>query len=74
MKYYVEIPIAGSIGAEVEAECKEDAIEKVMEMDWNIEFKSESGEVDLNEIDQYHRIVSGNVCHVPCWEAYAEES
>ena len=55
-KYGVELPIAGYIYLEVEADNKEDAIEKALLTQWQDE--------DIMELDSYKRLASGNVMHV----------
>jgi len=64
-KYYVQIPIAGHLSFEVEAECKEQAIELAFELD------SSAGELSYDELSSFN---SGNVCHCPSpWKATATE-
>lgn len=66
-KYSVDIPIAGYIYAEIEANSKEEAKEKAFELDWNIDFKSKDG-ASLEELDVYDKIIEGNICHLWCRE------
>lgn len=64
-KYGVYVPLAGYVYKEVEAENKQDAIDKV--------FKEGYEESDIVETDIYEKIVEGNICYVNTTEAYAEE-
>jgi len=52
-KYGVEIPIAGYIYLEVEAESKKDAIDKAMIVGWKDE--------DIIELECYKALSEGNV-------------
>jgi hypothetical protein len=63
-KYYVEVPVAGYMGIEVEAESEEEAIENALSLDWNDE--------DIMELDKYEKLMEGNVCHV--WHSRATAS
>lgn len=62
-KYGVEIPIAGYIYFEVEASSKEEAAEKALQMSWTDE--------DIQELDSYERLVSGNVAHITRYTVHA---
>lgn len=55
-KYGLEIPIAGYVYLEIEADSEEEAIEKAFEQGWEQD--------DIQEIDMYEQIVEGNICHV----------
>lgn len=65
MKYEVDIPIAGFIYVEVEAESKKEAIELAMNMEWNDD--------DIQELDKYEKLVEGNVCYTYHSKATARE-
>ena len=69
------MPFAGVINAVVEAESEEDAIEKVLQSDVNIDLKEgdTNNGVEVEEWELYKRTVEGNVCYTPLWEAEAEE-
>ena len=55
-KYGVELPIAGWIYLEVNAESEEDAIEKALETPWEDD--------DVQELCTYKKLMTGNVIHV----------
>lgn len=55
-KYGVELPIAGWIYLEVNAESEEDAIEKALETPWKDD--------DVQELCAYKKLMTGNVVHV----------
>jgi hypothetical protein len=58
-EYWVRIPLAGIIAVNVEAENEEEA---------------EKNNVELDELDQYEEIVSGNVLHAPLNEVEIDEA
>lgn len=60
-KYGVQIPIAGSIYIEVEAENETEAAEVAWEA--INEKGEEAGELEWESLDT---IAEGNVCHAPC--------
>jgi len=64
-RFAVEIPIAGYVRIEVEAENEEDAIEKA----FDIGYKNE----DIQEMEMFEKLVEGNVCHTYHTRASAEE-
>jgi hypothetical protein len=64
-KYGVEIPIAGYVYIEVEAENKEEAIEIALETEWSND--------DIEELDTYNKLVEGNVCYTYHTRATARE-
>jgi len=76
-QYYVQIPIAGIIAASVQADNEEQATEKVQSLEWIVDFKSSStdeGEIlELEELDQYEEIVTGNVFHGPLNKIYVQK-
>ena len=55
-KYGVELPIAGWIYLEVNAESEEDAIKKALETSWKDD--------DVQELCTYKKLMTGNVVHV----------
>jgi len=61
--YYVEIPIVLKLMVSIEAESREDAREKVLNSDINIDINDEKKEFESidYEWDIYERIVQGNV-------------
>lgn len=65
MKYIVTLPIVGYATVEVEASSEKDAVKKALDTDWD----------QMEIIEEYvaERVCSGNVCHHPCMEAYAEK-
>ena len=67
-KFAVEIPIAGSLYLEVEAENAEEALEVAWE---EINNDGESAGELMWEF--YEKIVEGNVCHVGCSEIAVDE-
>ena len=73
-EYWVRIPLAGSIAINVEAESEEEAKEKAFSSDWNISIESEKNSVELEGLDLYESIVTGNVLHAPLNEVEIEES
>jgi hypothetical protein len=64
-KFGVSVPIAGYVYIEVEAENKNEAIEKVFEQGYK--------EDDIQEMDMYEKIVEGNICNVWHNEVEVEE-
>lgn len=63
-KYGVSIPIAGYIYKEVEADSKQEAIDKAFEEGYEDE--------DIVELDMYDKLVEGNVCYTYHTKAYAD--
>lgn len=68
-KFFVEIPIAGSITIEVEAESKDDAKEAA----WTRIHENAGEPEDIGEItwEYLNAISTGNVSHAPCNEISA---
>lgn len=64
-KYGVELPIAGWIYLEIEAESQKDAIERALETSW--------GDDDIQELDAYRELVTGHVVQVFRYKAFARE-
>lgn len=64
-KYRVDVPIAGYVSIEVEAESREDAINKALEKGYT--------EDEIMEIDMYDKLVEGNVCYTYHYKAEATE-
>lgn len=64
-KYGVYVPVAGYIYKEVEAESKEEALDKVFDEGYEDD--------DIQEMEMYDKVVEGNVCHLYQSYAYAEE-
>ena len=64
--YYVQLPVVGIIGFEIEAESEEDAIEKALNSD---QITSDNFE----EWDVVESVCKGNVCYAPLFDAEAEE-
>lgn len=54
-KYGVSIPVAGYVYKEVEAESKEEALEKAFDEGYNDD--------EIAELDMYDVLVEGNVCY-----------
>jgi hypothetical protein len=73
-EYWVRIPLAGIIAVNVEAENEEEAQQKAFSSEWNVSIESEKNNVELDEIDQYEEIVSGNVLHAPLNEVEIDEA
>lgn len=65
MSYLVTLPIVGYASVEVEASSPKEAIQKALDTDWD----------QLDVIEEYvtDKVMSGNVSHHPCTEAYAEK-
>lgn len=55
-KYGVELPLAGYVYLEVEADSKEEAIEAALQVQWTDE--------DIIELDTYETLCEGNVMRV----------
>lgn len=74
-EYWVSLPIAGVLSINIEsATSEEDAINQALAQDWNIDFKQGAGaDMELNELEAYDKLITGNVVHVSLWEAEAEE-
>ena len=73
--YNVELPLVGSLLLQVEADNAEQAIDKAIEIPWRLEMGKEGRDngVELGETFETPRQPNrGNVCHIPCQEAYAE--
>jgi len=73
-EYWVTIPIAGVIAVNVKADSEDEAKEKAMHEEWNVNLTSANGNAELQELDQYEALVTGNVMHVPQWEIDVEEA
>ena len=69
-KYLVTMPLVGYSYVTVEAEDKEEALEKAYEIccDWD-----ENEDVECGEFYGIERVVEGNVCSHPQWRAEVEE-
>ena len=67
--YIVEIPIAGAMSTEVEADSPEAALEKA----WD-KYNEEGPEAFDVEWEAHKRLTSGNVLHAPVNEESAWES
>lgn len=67
-KYYVTLPIAGSIVTYVEADSPEDAIDKAVGPDHEIT----EDELNQAEWEYMRQIVKGNVCYASPSTAEAE--
>lgn len=74
-KFYVEVPFAGYVSVEVEADSAEGAIDKAIEeaCHLNISPSKDGIGVEIMEWDVLHDIVRGNVCYAPRSHASAEE-
>lgn len=64
-KFAVSIPIAGYVYKEVEAESKEEALEKAFDEGYKDD--------EIAELDMYDVLVKGNVCYTYHTKAYVEE-
>lgn len=64
-KYGVSIPIAGYVYKEVEAETKEEALEKAFDEGFEDD--------EIAELDMYDKLIEGNICYTYNTSAYAEE-
>lgn len=64
-KFVVNIPIAGYVYKEVEAESKEEALEKAFDEGYKDD--------EIAELDMYDVLVEGNVCYTYHTKAYVEE-
>lgn len=64
-KYGVSIPIAGYVYKEVEAESKEEALEKAFDEGYKDD--------EIAELDMYVALVEGNICYTYHTKAYVEE-
>lgn len=64
-KYGVSIPIAGYVYKEIEAESKEEALEKAFDEGYKDD--------EIAELDMYDVLVEGNVCYTYNTKAYVEE-
>ncbi len=64
-EYGVELPIAGWIYLEVEAESEEDAIEKALIIPWDDD--------DVQELCTYRELVAGHVVRVPRYKTFARK-
>lgn len=65
-KFYVELPVMGKVGMEVEADSAEEAIERAFDVD-----PTDDNVADL-EWETCKWVVQGNVFSGPLSEAYAE--
>jgi len=64
-KYVVDIPIAGYVSLEIEADSKEEAIDKAFAQGFEDE--------DIMELEMYEHITEGNVCSAPLNDLHIEE-
>ena len=64
-KYGVSIPIAGYVYKEVEADSKEEALEKAFDEGYKDD--------EIAELDMYDVLVEGNVCYTYQTKTYVEE-
>ena len=64
-KYGVNIPVAGYVYKEVEAESKEEALEKAFDEGYKDD--------EIAELDMYDVLVEGNVCYTYHTEVEVEE-
>lgn len=64
-KYGVSIPVAGYVYKEVEAESKEEALEKVYDEGYKDD--------EIAELDMYDVLVEGNVCYTYHTKVEVEE-
>lgn len=64
-KYGVSIPIAGYVYKEIEAESKEEALEKAFDEGYKDD--------EIVELDMYDALVEGNVCYTYHTKADVEE-
>lgn len=64
-RYMVEIPIAGIVSVEVDADSEESAIDRALQIPFSVEIDSRGAGLELDEIDVYREICTGNVLHVP---------
>lgn len=80
--FHVDLPMAGIIGVDVEAETEKEAIEKAMKIPWRLTIYTLSIYTDKDykgpypeivEVDVFKRLCEGNVCRAPLHEASAEE-
>lgn len=72
-QYAVTLPVAGSVIVFVEAENKEEAIDKALgEQNWRV-VGSENTEAGGEWVSERY-LLRGNVSRLPCSEAYVEES
>ena len=74
-KYYVEIPVTMKLMVSVEAETKEEAVEKIFEGDISLETSYDGnkfGFVDI-EWEIHEKVVEGNVYHGVINEIYVQE-
>lgn len=68
MWFDVEVPVAGYVTVEVEANSPKEAIEKAMEKEFPVE-----GLNEITDLEKYEKLVEGNVFYAPCSEARASE-
>lgn len=64
--YYVQLPIVGIVGFEIEADSEENAISKALCSD-------QVTTDNFQEWDAVENVCNGNVCHAPLFDAEAEE-
>lgn len=64
-KYGISIPVAGYVYKEVEAESKEEALEKAFDEGYKDD--------EIAELDMYDVLVEGNVCYTYHTEVEVEE-
>ena len=76
-KHYVDIPIAGYISVEVETDSpsEKEAIQEALAADWgNCTFEIGNEKIELCEIEQYEKLVEGNVCYTYHYDAEVTET
>lgn len=64
MKYFVTLPVAGQVSFVIEAADADSAIKEALTK------TIESGDL---EIDSMEKLLDGNACNAPCFEAEAVE-
>lgn len=71
--YWVEVPFAGKLSFEIEADDEEAAIEAAMNIPVTSDFQgTKENPLADYEWETLESIVSGNVCYAPLREASAE--
>lgn len=61
--YTVQLPIAGVVTVEVEADSDQEAIQAALSSGWTTD--------DIDECDAYEYLVKGNIVYAPIWQARA---
>jgi hypothetical protein len=70
--FEVTIPIAGYITCKLDADNKEEAIEKALEKNWLKRIELED-DFECQDINTYEKIIEGNICYIDIYEVEAEE-